>query len=131
MRFSDAVRAGAKLKPQNIGGGYTLSNGREASCALRAALDAVGIHTLTPTGRSARVWTELNNLDAICPECPDGDPSARNVIIAFHLNDRHNWTRERIADWYEATFETSDEQIISQTVAAVKMHAAEPELVEA
>jgi hypothetical protein len=26
-------------------------------------------------------------------------------VIAHHLNDRHRWTREAIADWYEETFE--------------------------
>lgn len=97
MRLSEAIRLGALLKPQHFGDLW--SSDGEASCALGAALDALG------TGYGCLRFEPPADIDqwlnghATCPVCGVGDGGSvrRNVIT--HLNDRHCWSRELIATW--------------------------------
>lgn len=98
MRFSQAVREGAKLKPQGFGD-YQSHDGKH-SCANTAALDAVGKYGLVDV---TEAFPQLSSFDAQCPECGESDDFF--VIAAMHLNDRHRWTREQIADWAEKEIE--------------------------
>ena len=89
--FSEAIRDGAKLRPQAYGAhrGY-------ASCALEAGIEAIG-------GEFA--WSDKAQL---CERFPYmrtvvTAPPFRSRISLFdacwQLNDCEKWTREQIADW--------------------------------
>lgn len=100
MKLSEAIRLGAMLKPQGFG--EFLFDGR--SCALGAAMDAGGIpdDCATVPNLLSR-WPLLATAAVPCPECDDKHGSQGdihdNVTI---LNDAHQWSRERIADWIES-----------------------------
>lgn len=110
MDLSAAIRLGAMMKPQGFG--QMFFDGR--TCALGAALDAVGIR---PENQGRYVlatarWPILVELkDIRCPLCGFKSPQLDSGIT--HLNDCHDWTREQIADWVE-TIESS------QSVDAVR-----------
>lgn len=103
MRLSDAIRLGAMLKPQGTGslmqGGHT--------CALGAALDAVGVFAAGGgfVGMYAVdlrwPWIGIQGRRS-CPACSVSTPTICCGSVAacvIHLNDDHRWTREAIADW--------------------------------
>jgi hypothetical protein len=103
MKLSDAIREGAKLRPQAFGAYQDALGG---SCALGAAYEAFalrdnaayGVACAEPFFRERRnPWgTLLRTLrDTPCPDC--GYMHYEDQIT--HLNDTHKWTRERIADW--------------------------------
>ena len=108
MKLSNAIREGAKLRPQGFKAYFDEENGVVCSCALGAAFEAV-------TGKLPRLGN-ANYIDEIvlpilntnfsffnttarcaCPveDCNSEIFSPFNLII--HLNDTHNWTREQIA----------------------------------
>jgi hypothetical protein len=94
MKLSEAIRLGALLHPQCFGTLYQIDGPEEdaaivASCALGAAEQA-----------GYRWWAAYG--DRRSQPCPDGCAlhSAMAGMIQ-HLNDKHRWTRERIADWVE------------------------------
>lgn len=100
MRLSEAIRLGATMKPQGFGSLLVVgSNGREYTCAMGAAFDAVGaaqdiraVAFVFP-GYSRKVFP-------ICDACKL--PARVGVTsMVMHLNDAHSWTREKIADWVE------------------------------
>lgn len=114
MRLSEAIRLGATLKPQYCYGSLYSLDG-QSSCALGAALDALGV-------RSMKIEMEvleylqsrypylisLHTPPLQCPNlsqtnwvgaCPFRTAYLRDLIT--HLNDCHLWSRERIADWIE------------------------------
>jgi hypothetical protein len=102
VRLSDAIHAGAKLRPQAFGF-YQEAGG---SCALGAAYEAVSVadgRPWTSTLPFDHPWVALlvALMEVPCPAC--GYLHYENQIT--HLNDKHRWTRERIADWV-ATQET-------------------------
>lgn len=92
LKLSEAIRLGATLKPQGFGSYF--SGGK--SCALGAALDAVGRAEMEEDD----IWPELlSHIDTVeCPVCARLRDGHR---IIPHLNDDHQWTREQIADWVE------------------------------
>jgi hypothetical protein len=96
MRLSTAIRLGSLLHPQCYraicieNGGHVL-----ATCAMGAAYEA---------GFGADVAVLC--IRTRCPVCDD-ERSLQGVIV--HLNDFHQWSRVRIADWV-ATVEPHDEQ---------------------
>ena len=105
MKLSEAIMLGAALKPQGFG--QILRDGK--TCALGAAHDSLGLSFRCEYGGGC----ELENLYPFlmgqqfeCPECGGGDRLA--FIIASHLNDRHKWSREKIAEWV-ASIEPSTE----------------------
>ncbi len=98
MRLSEAIRLGAMLKPQGRG---AIIGARGRTCALGAALDAIGALTDEwDQARLPKMWSWACEQDKYrCPACarPRRMNSTFNIIT--HLNDRHRWTREAIADW--------------------------------
>lgn len=48
-----------------------------------------------------KVWPELFEIGYACPTHPHYKHFTLFGLIA-HLNDRHKWTREEIANWLEA-----------------------------
>jgi hypothetical protein len=100
MKLSDAIRLGAMMKPQ----AYEES-GEQGSCVLRAAADAVGIRDqcrdavrYLDYAALGHRFPELLLCSWRCPACKRVTPD--NLMhLLYHLNDDHQWTRERIADW--------------------------------
>lgn len=98
MRLSEAIRLGAMLKPQAFGE-YNTGN---TTCALGAAMDASNLRC---SEELHVLWSWIDGT-AMCPACADGERHIGHIIAA-HLNDRHRWTREQIADWV-ATVEPAE-----------------------
>lgn len=102
MRFTDAIREGAKLKPQTL---RYPEKGK--SCVLQAA--AEGAQILPPTDSVSLVdyqelahrWPFLSIEEVFpCPVC--GVWQQKSLMeICYHLNDKHQWTREAIADYID------------------------------
>ena len=111
MTLSEAIRLGAMLRPQAFGVKFD----GVGTCALGAALDASGALGMSETveAKRYREWN-LNAWfqEATCPECG----RIRSLFMEGtipHLNDKHRWTRERIADWVE-TIEQQQDQPTAQ-----------------
>lgn len=102
MKRSEAILAGAKLRPQ----GFGILYGNGKSCALGAACEGSGYPiAYQATARHVDAHLEkafgaavLNTITS-CPysDCDHPDDFAEMIIT--HLNDDHKWTRERIAEW--------------------------------
>ena len=103
MKLSEAIRLGAMLRPQALGATRTV----EGSCALGAALEAVGDATMYMA--AASIWPWLRDFQR--------HPVAgymMGISCIRSLNDSFGWTREQIADWV-ATVEPA---IVEAPVAA-------------
>jgi hypothetical protein len=118
MRLSEAIRLGSTLSRQVQG---IFSHKDKGTCALGAAFQAVGGMTTEKVaigtrilGRNGKFWRtskETGSSQIVYPEqwnitkqvrCPVCRKKAElGAIITFHLNDKHDWTREAIADWLE------------------------------
>jgi hypothetical protein len=103
MKLSEAISLGAILTPQAIG---HLIDARGGRCAWASAFDAVG-HAMTATYMHEEwAWTRrIVN----CPLCRATAPVTDTIV---HLNDKHRWTRQSIAEWVstiEPTEQTSPE----------------------
>lgn len=92
--FSGAIRDGAKLRPQ--GRKKFFEEGK--TCAVGAGAEAVFGLPLPHYSETYRAFPYLDAAcGSTCPEC-DGPGTTLSSLI-FHLNDDHQWSRERIADW--------------------------------
>lgn len=91
MRLSEAIMLGSTLSAQAFG---CASRG-DARCALSAACDALGKTYLDADGGFV-FWPWLDRMTT-CPECA----RVRTIgeVVASCLNDKHQWSRERIAEW--------------------------------
>ena len=128
MRLSEAIRLGGMQWPQGFDGYMD----RETRCALAGASDVAGIAGTRIRSSSDRVSVDYGamldrfpilgtkHLSGCACEHWNVTPEPLQDII-IHFNDRHQWTRERIADWVE-TIEppepvTVEEEPISETLA--------------
>lgn len=105
MRLSEAMRLGAMLRPQ-VEGVYFAFGG---SCAIGAAIEATGGDIADEESHEAHIVAHFGWIDKAktnCPACQDRDEVG---CIITHLNDVHEWTRDRIADWV-ATIEPQEAQ---------------------
>lgn len=103
--FSEAIREGAKLRPQAFGRLFTA----QKSCALGAGVESL-FGGLPPSAERynclhemLRVYPYLIGVDADCPRESLGCGHVGHPIHSqiSHLNDEHGWSREQIADWLE------------------------------
>lgn len=96
MKLSEAIRAGAKLRPQAFGVSIDEHGG---SCAMTAAREALfGGQRADTRVILAAVGLE-NEPQVVMPvEVRELVPI---VIAVICLNDAYKWTREQIADWLE------------------------------
>ena len=108
MKLSEAIRLGAMIRPQVIGG-YV----EHGTCALGAAADASGIPAAFDTiqNRPCIDYTALADRFPVLHAMVD-HPAATLVTdcvesIIWELNDVCHWTREAIADWV-ATIEPQE-----------------------
>lgn len=121
MRLSEAIRLGSMLRPQ----GFEDYFPGDGSCALGSALDsAFSVVPITNAGRALLLdvtWPWLTK--PVPVECPDCGSFVYLFwhVVSTHLNDKHRWTRERIADWVETVepkIEAAKEEIaVAELVA--------------
>jgi hypothetical protein len=97
--LAEAIRLGATRRPEQAFGEYY--QGRHASCALGAAFE--GLYRLPEEVgqlRPKRLDRLFDCLEGTIRSCPEG--CKKRLILAaliVHLNDDHQWDRERIAAW--------------------------------
>lgn len=98
MKLSEAIREGAKTSQQGFGRLSQKIGEQTFSCTLGAARDAVYL-TLEQS--------DAHDLEKIFPELKNHvlSPATKEKMFLYHciisLNDDHEWTRERIADFVE------------------------------
>lgn len=102
MKLSTAIRLGSMLRPQGFG---SYLDHDDRTCAFGAAFDAIGILMEMATLRVDQNWPWCQRMEMECPACRQKQGIVEGLVV--HLNDYHQWTRERIADWV-ATIEPQD-----------------------
>jgi hypothetical protein len=135
MKLSEAMRRGAKMRPQAFQFVF-IADGPGATCALGAAAEGMGIlgacissqatSVLRPLGEKVGSMLYDTRQQSPCGCIPIGW-MLHNIIA--HLNDVHRWSREAIAEWVEVIegkFEVEQRQspwnqdtVIVQAVAPV------------
>lgn len=112
--LGDAIRAGAKLRPQGFGAYFTIdpATSQIHSCAIGAA--AEGIELIKVGDKrpgddafiTSHMITFFNCLfsqyyrNTQCPKCDDVGLYLKDTIT--HLNDNHFMSRESIAEWLDS-----------------------------
>lgn len=96
MTLAEAIRLGAMNRPQGYGTYYNV--GKDSTCALGAALDAIG--ELTSDGVGSQILHQ--RFPVLSQPFQRGCPFPDVFTAIYRLNDHHRWTRECIADWVEA-----------------------------
>ena len=97
------IRAGAERRPDQAYGDYF--KGQRASCALGAAYE--GMYRLPRQAAGLHPTKDLDwffdCLEGTIRSCPIEGCKKRLILSAMivHLNDHHEWSREKIADWLE------------------------------
>ncbi len=108
MKLSEAIRAGAKLRPQSFVAffGY-VDDYALGSCALGAAVEAVKgkpvpceVHYQLPDFIGETFDGVYRQVACPAEGCRKHQPTEL-LYMAMELNDSHHWTRERIAEWVE------------------------------
>ena len=102
--FSEAIREGAKLRPQ--GRRFYFPQWGERSCAFGAGMEAVFGNQHESPNEIELLYPYLSKIslpskNPVCPDCKEVQSGCLMTVI-FHLNDDHLWTREQIADWLES-----------------------------
>ncbi len=105
IKLSEAIREGAKLRPQAFGFMFNKRDGIWCSCALGAAREHV--FGIGPGGCT----TSANDITALAQQCGidlgqmcvDPQEQTHTMIhtVILRLNDEYHWTREQIADWLQ------------------------------
>lgn len=104
MKLSDAIRLGSMMRPKAL---CSFVN-EHGTCALGAGLEAVGQLDAFREEDDAddafavamTVWPWLGATDQECPVC--GMTMWHQAQVITHINDTHEWTRERIADFVQS-----------------------------
>jgi hypothetical protein len=97
VNLSEAIRLGAMLRPQAFG----VDSDGVGTCAFGAAREAIGHDMSLEFFLMERVFPIVSSFPSVCPAC--GKQTAiKASIVSEHLNDKHRWTREQIADWVES-----------------------------
>lgn len=109
MKYSEALRAGAKKGKQLFNESY---DGQGGTCAYWA-IEAGGL-SVPPTRILARedvFFGQIARCPADCGARVYTDGATTRLLEGYlfqmilHLNNDHHWTREAIADWIEANVE--------------------------
>lgn len=111
MKLSEAIRAGAKMRPQSFGRMFGFTEGDAyGSCALGGAFESLcGVPHFDEHKMTGFLTQRFPILDARAeiPTHP-GVPCSLRLGIMM-LNDNSKWSREAIAEWVE-TVENSLEK---------------------
>lgn len=122
LKLSDAMRLGAMLKPQRFG---ILSSPDGGTCAMGAAFDAlgglgelIGQSNAAWACSAAALWPWVMTIvrHPVMGDSMFHSSGVLNIIV--DLNDRFQWSRERIADWI-ATIEPQDDATRVETPATI------------
>ena len=109
MKLSEAIIAGAKLRPQAFGHYFTGTTRTDAcSCVVGCVYEATFEDAVLSHDALVNQIEQLcSRFDLLrghekmyCPECA-GEECKHDCLlnILIHLNDDHRWTREQIAAW--------------------------------
>lgn len=107
MKLSEAIREGAKRRPQTQNTFF--SNG--ASCALGAAYEHLeGFSALMYDSEDIEfeLIVKFPVLEYAVQSPVDAEMEDSLFNIISDLNDVRNWTREQIADWVETVEQQSE-----------------------
>lgn len=117
--LSSAIRLGATIHPQiygNLFGWETVINTLEhtrtfritGTCALGAAAVAIGKapDSISAYQEADPYWDLQERFPmphGAIRDCPEKECTICSpvTLIVTHLNDEHQWSREKIADWLE------------------------------
>jgi hypothetical protein len=95
-----AIMTGVKRRPVQSFGEYFGENG--GSDALGAAYEGIFLLPRDVRGFHPRVWRLFDFLESTPRHCPAGCHKFLPIAaLMVHLNDDHEWSRERIAEWIE------------------------------
>ena len=105
MRLWQAMLVGAQRGPQVFG---TWGDGHGGTCAMGAVMCGIGceiddVWNFNPFTQVRETFPELK----LFADCPDGQDCGNDthlqpltlMEVIMHLNDRHKWSRQRIAEW--------------------------------
>lgn len=98
LDLAQAILAGIERRPVQSFGEYFGENG--GSDALGAAYEGIFRLPRDVRGYHPRVWRIFDFLENTARRCPG--PCHKYLPVAalmVHLNDDHQWSRERIAAW--------------------------------
>jgi len=101
MRLSEAIRLGAMLHPQRFGSYATYRDERGRFCSSNAPIATIAATCALGAASAAGLTTD-DAIDSPRFTCPACNWHTQRLALVIHLNDRHRWTRERIADWVES-----------------------------
>jgi hypothetical protein len=95
-----AILTGVKRRPKQSFGEYFGENG--GSDALGAAYEGMFLLPRDVRGFHPRMWRLFDFLESAPRHCPAGCRKFLPIAaLMVHLNDDHEWPRERIAAWIE------------------------------
>jgi hypothetical protein len=100
QELSEAILEGARRRPDQSFGAYFEGTGR--SDALGSAYEGIYRLPNDATGiRPKGIYKFFNCLDDSIRRCPVEGCIKQHLLdsMLIHLNDDHQWTRERIAAW--------------------------------
>lgn len=133
MKLSDAIREGSKNTKQCFNSFFG-RNENESNCAMGAAAVGCGFD-LKNNKRARLLWDLFPTLNSFqhllirtndrCFKC---GYEGKVADIIMHLNDQHQVSREAIAEWVEATFETGA-QLVEDVTPTEIVNSEKTELV--
>ncbi len=101
--LSQAIRLGSTFHPQAFKAMVITSHGEMKTCALGAALEAIGkLDDANPDWQLCRRFgKKLMDSTVSCPACGLFGSTNNVLYMVTHLNDKHEWPREKISDWLQ------------------------------
>jgi hypothetical protein len=99
VELAEAILHGAVYRPAQAFGHYF--EGRGASCALGAAYEGMYMLPREAEGvRPVHLERLFDCLEYTLRSCPEGCKKRLALgAMILHMNDDHQWSRERIAEW--------------------------------
>jgi hypothetical protein len=107
--LADAILAGARRRTQQSFGTYF--DGTDHSDALGSAYEGIYRLPADATGiRPKGIYKFFDCLDDSLRRCPEAGCGKQHLLdtLIIHLNDDHQWTRERIAAFIAGELETRE-----------------------
>ncbi len=96
--LAQAIMTGVSRRPVQSFGEYFGEDG--GSDALGAAYEGIFLLPRDVRGFHPRVWRLFDFLESAARHCPAGCHKYLPIAaLMVHLNDDHQWSRERIAEW--------------------------------
>ena len=101
--LASAIRAGASRRPDQAFGDYFVGTPSVMRARRRVQGDVSPGHRHQRPAPHEGLHEFFDCLEGIIRACPVEGCKKRLLLSAMivHLNDHHEWSRERIADWLE------------------------------